>query len=74
MISSKLPGIVDIAKDRVLYADNVEDYKNTIIKLYNNDCLRLDMGKNGRQIVETNYDWARNIERLDQILLDASMM
>jgi glycosyltransferase involved in cell wall biosynthesis len=69
VISSKIPSVKNIAGDRVMYALTSEEYKEKILELYRNKELRLKMGKEGRKLVEENYDWRRIVEKLEGVLL-----
>lgn len=71
VISTELPGIKDIAKDKVLYASNSEEYKEKITMLYEDDDLRRKIGNEGRKFVEGGYDWEKIAERIEKVLLTA---
>jgi len=45
VISTNLKGIKEVVNDKILYADNYNDFKKHIIKLYNDKELRKKMGK-----------------------------
>lgn len=68
IISADLPEIKRVVNDGVLYADNPEEYKRQILKLYNNTQLGSDLGNSGRRIVESEYDWKRILNKLEVTL------
>lgn len=68
VISTKLPAIENAAGHNVMYADSIDDYKRQIMELYKNDHLRLEMGRFGRHLVESNYDWSGIIGQLEKLL------
>jgi len=72
VISAKLPGIERAAKDNILYANNIDEYKLQIYKLYNDDSLRMTMGAHGRQIVEANYNWSKIADQMDRVLMETA--
>lgn len=68
VISTKVEGIMAAVQNRVLYASNVEEYKDKIIELYENEGLRRKMGLEGREIVEKNYEWSKITSRLEEVM------
>jgi glycosyltransferase involved in cell wall biosynthesis len=68
VISTKLIGVEDAVGDRVFYASDKEQFKDQIIRLYNDDDLRKKMGTEGRKFVEQNYSWSKITGLLDAIL------
>ncbi|MFZ3166839.1 MAG: glycosyltransferase family 4 protein [Candidatus Methanoperedens sp.] len=68
VISTKVEGIIAAVQNRVLYASNVEEYKDRIIELYENEGLRRKLGYEGREIVEKNYEWSKITSRLEQVM------
>jgi len=71
IISTEIPGVKRVAGDRLLYASTRDEYKENILKLYNNQDLRLKLGEKGRQLVIENYNWKHISERLNDILITA---
>jgi len=69
VISTDLPGIKNVAGDKVMYASDKDKYKEKIEELYKNEELRYEMGKSGREFVEENYDWEKIVERMERTLL-----
>lgn len=70
VISTRLPGIEAVAGDRVLYAESVEQYKEKILYLYENERFRRAMGSTGRAFVEKNYDWAKIAGMIERLLIE----
>lgn len=70
IISTRLSGIEKMANNNILYASNKDEYKNQIIKLFEDDKLRDTMGKKGRNFVEKNYSWKNLSERMEKILYE----
>jgi len=68
-ISTELPGIKNVAGEKVMYATNEKEYKERIAELYKNEELRHEMGKSGREFVAENYDWEKIGERMERTLL-----
>ncbi|MCJ7616580.1 MAG: glycosyltransferase, partial [Desulfobacterales bacterium] len=68
VISTKVEGIMAAVQNRVLYASNVEEYKDKIIELYENEGLRRKLGSEGREIVEMDYEWSKITSRLEQVM------
>jgi len=64
-ISTELPGIKNVAGEKVMYATNEKEYKERIAELYKNEELRHEMGKSGREFVAENYDWEKIGERME---------
>ena len=71
VICTELSGVKRIAKNRVLYADNDEDYYMHIHKLYNDYDMMSHLGESGRKFVESNYDWSKIVAQLETILVEA---
>jgi len=69
VISTDLPGIKNVAGEKVMYATNEKEYKERIAELYKNEELRHEMGKSGREFVAENYDWEKIVERMERTLL-----
>jgi len=69
VISTDLPGVKAIADDKVMYVANHREYKEKIEFLFNNEKLRREMGKSGRECVVENYDWKKIVEKLEEMLL-----
>ena len=72
VISTELSGVKNAAGDCVLYANNAGEYKSQILELYNEDQLRHKMVISGRRLVESTYDWANIVKRLENTLADVA--
>lgn len=57
--------------DKILYADTVDEWEKQILLLSKNPKLRQRMGRDGRKIVQRDYDWKRICERLENIILES---
>jgi len=68
-LSTELPGVKVAAGDKMMYASTKEEYKEKILDLYKNEELRFKMGKEGRWLVEENYNWRRIVEEMERILI-----
>jgi len=68
VISSELPGVKTVVGNKVMYAANEKEYGKKIVELYKDRELRTKMGKEGRKLVEENYDWERIVKKLEKIL------
>jgi len=73
VISTKLIGVENATGTNVMYADNVDDYESRIMELYNSEHLRYEMGRSGRHLVESSYDWAGIVGQLEKVLVKASL-
>ena len=71
VIGSRVGGIPDIIKDGIngllVEPKNPTDLAEKIIKLAHNRKLREQMGKNGRKIVEQNFNWSAIAAKLVDI-------
>jgi glycosyltransferase involved in cell wall biosynthesis len=56
-------------RDLVL-GENAEKFGECVIKLIRKVSLRKSIGDNARRIVEKNYCWAKNLEKLDNVLME----
>lgn len=74
IISTYLPGVMNAVDNGVIYADNAKDYESRIYELYDDERLRHDMGCSGRRLVESNYDWAGIVGKLENVLVKASLV
>jgi len=68
VISTPLPAVVDIAREKVLYANTAKEWKEKILLLYENDGLKDFLEKIGREFVEEKYDWGKIVQKLENIL------
>lgn len=68
VISTKLEGVMAAVQDRVLYVSNAEEYKDKIIELYKDSEFCRRLGREGRGIVEKDYNWSKIISRLEEVL------
>jgi len=69
VISTELLGVRAVAGDKVMYVANHREYKEKIEFLFNDEELRREMGKIGREFVVENYDWERIVKKLEEMLL-----
>ncbi len=58
------------AKDlqHLLVADSPEDIAQSVIELCKNPNARMQLGEAGRTFVTENFDWKRNMEKLEELL------
>ncbi len=59
-------------QDKVLYAPDAEEYKKSIIELYENKELRTELGEKGRKFVEQNHNWEKLAKDIESVLLEAA--
>jgi glycosyltransferase involved in cell wall biosynthesis len=64
-------GILIPVKDRI---QMINDFKNAIIKLWQNNELRYEMGENGRKRVEENFIWEKRGKMMDKIYREIDHM
>lgn len=57
VISTPLAGVKDAVGDRIHYASNIDELKQKIIYLHDNNSIRSDLGSSGRAFVEGTYSW-----------------
>ena len=69
VISTELPGVKAVAGNKVSYAENEEEYKEKIVKLYKDEDLRGWMGKTGREFVGIDYSWEKIVGKMERTLL-----
>ena len=72
VISTKLLGVVEVARNGVLYASNKEEFKDKITKLYKDENLRREMGQEGRKFVEESYSWSNIASKFESVLLEVA--
>lgn len=70
VISVEMPAIRAIVGDAILYTSNDAGYVDRIATLYENEDLRIKMGREGRKIVEKEYDWNRILTKLENALCE----
>lgn len=66
--SCGISGIDAINEIEYLCADNEMDFKDSIIKLANDDEYREFLGKNARLFVESKYSWKNSSNKLKKII------
>jgi glycosyltransferase involved in cell wall biosynthesis len=71
VISTRLPGVKEVAKDRIFYADTGEEYTNIIKRLYSTEICS-DQQKMNREFVINNYDWYSICHKMENVLEVAS--
>ena len=74
VITTELAGVKGVAGDGVMYANDAKGYENKISELYGNDILRRDMGRAGRRLVESGYEWGRIVKRMEEVLVETAAM
>jgi sugar transferase (PEP-CTERM/EpsH1 system associated) len=52
----------------LMLGEDVEKIAEGVIKLIKEVFLRKSLGKNARRVIENNYCWTKNLEKLDNIL------
>jgi glycosyltransferase involved in cell wall biosynthesis len=70
VLSTRLPGVKEVAGGRVLYADTAEEYKEQIANVMSSDSGSERLKSNRRFVVD-NYDWKSISRHLEAILEDA---
>ena len=68
VISSHLINVKNIVEDLVIFAENSELEKK-IIEFYNDENLRINMGKNGRIFVKNKYGWESICNKFEKTLI-----
>ena len=67
-ITSNVGGLTEVNKNLktgyIIEANNGKMLSEKIIKLYNNDKLRKEMGKKARKRVIEKFDWNQNLEKM----------
>lgn len=63
---------MSVARDKVLYATNTEEYKSRIVELYESKELRTRLGKEGRRFVEQHHSWQKLAADMENVLLGVS--
>lgn len=56
----------------LLVADGEEKFAEHILYLLRNETARLQLAHEGRQFVETHFDWSRSAAMLEEICLEAA--
>ena len=52
----------------LILGENAEKIAEGVIKLIREASLRKSLGDNARRVIENNYSWTKNLEKLDRIL------
>jgi glycosyltransferase involved in cell wall biosynthesis len=73
IVSTRLNAVEKIVGNKILYSSGKDDIKNLINQLFQDDTLKRRMGHEGRKFVEEQYDWSRQSERMEKVLLAASV-
>lgn len=68
VISTELAPVKSKFNENVLYASNSGEYRTCIELLYGDAELRMKMGKRGRKIVLSGYDWESISKKLEDVL------
>jgi len=73
IVSTPVSGIPEVVINGVtgliVGERNVEELADVMEKLYNDRELRKELGRNGRQLIEREFDIVRNIDLLEKIIL-----
>ncbi len=72
VISTELKGVKQVAGNLVTYVRTEDEYANMFQKLHDDPELRYKIGVLGRQFVEANYDWEKQVQKLEEILIHFS--
>lgn len=70
VLSTRLPGVKEVAEERVLYADTAEEFKEQITNVMSSDSGSVRLKSNRKFVVE-NYDWRSIGQHLEKILDEA---
>jgi glycosyltransferase involved in cell wall biosynthesis len=54
----------------VLIADKPDDFAAAVVRLLRDPALRLELGINGRRLVQQEYDWGMLAQRFESVLAD----
>ncbi len=63
-----IAGIDAVSGRDILVEEEPEKFAAAVIKLLKNPDLREEIAHNARQLVENNYNWDKNLSRLDDII------
>ena len=69
VLSTRLPGVKEVAQDRILYADTVNEYKDQISALISSDNNSKRCKYNRKFVVDT-YDWNSISKHLETVLME----
>jgi len=72
VISSPLFGVKNAVGDMIIYASNPDELKQSILKLYHDEELRIELGKRGRGFVKQNFSWDKICRKFEEVLIEAS--
>ena len=72
VISTELQGVVEAVGDAVLYASDGAQFDAHLIRLYEDEDYRIELGMRGRKIVEERYSWESIGSRLERLLVDST--
>ena len=67
-----IEGIPAIDGRDFFFCKTPEDYANVILRLNNDQQLRLRIGENARKFIEDNFDYAKDAKKLSEILHNLS--
>ena len=76
IIASKVGGIPYIIKDGyngLLVDNNSTSMKNSLRKLLSDPVFANRLGKNGRQLVKSKYNWKSVVDKLEKIYIQATL-
>lgn len=61
-------GIAATPNKDIFIEDLSERFANKVLELMLDDRLRMELSENSRKTVEANYDWSKNLSKLEDIL------
>ena len=61
------PGVNEVAENGGLVYSSTEELSQLILKLHENEPLRVLLGQKGRKAVEENYSWKRVLDSMESI-------
>jgi len=68
VISQRIRPVIDAVGDNILYASNATELAEKIRLLLSSDSLRSDLGKRGRSIVTSKWNWQSIGKQLEAVL------
>jgi glycosyltransferase involved in cell wall biosynthesis len=71
VISTRLPGVMEVATDRIFYADTVKEYVERINHAYSTE-QGLEINKQNREFVIKHYDWNSICNKMEKNLVEIS--
>lgn len=72
VISTKVHAIHELFKHDLVFVSGSQEYEDAILRLYQDEMLRKELGSRGRTIIENNYQWDSLSGRLEKIMTGLS--